>query len=92
MVYELKKRGFSVQRQWPIPIVYATLQFDEGFRADLIVNDLVIVELKSVETLARVHAKQLLTYIRLANKKLGLLVNFGEALIKNGIRRVVNGL
>ena len=92
MVYELKKRGFIVQRQWPIPIVYATLQFDEGFRADLIVNDLVIVELKSVETLARVHAKQLLTYIRLANKKLGLLVNFGEALIKNGIRRVVNSL
>lgn len=92
MAYELKKRGLIVQRQLPIPIVYESMQFDEGFRADLVVNDLVIVELKSVETLARVHSKQLLTHIRLANKKLGLLINFGEALIKTGIKRVVNGL
>ena len=92
MAYELKKRGLIVQRQLPIPIVYESMQFDEGFRADLVVNDLVIVELKSVEMLARVHSKQLLTHIRLANKKLGLLINFGEALIKTGIKRVVNGL
>ena len=92
MAYELKKRGLIVQRQLPIPIVYESIQFDEGFRADLVVNDLVIVELKSVEILARVHSKQLLTHIRLAKKKLGLLINFGEALIKTGIKRVVNGL
>ena len=92
MAYELKKRGLKVQRQVPIPIVYDSIQFDEGFRADLVVNDLVIVELKSIEMLARVHSKQLLTHIRLAKKKLGLLINFGEALIKDGIKRVVNGL
>lgn len=92
MAHELKKRGLKVQRQLPIPIVYESIRFDEGFRADLVVNDLVIVELKSVELLARVHSKQLLTYIRLADKKLGLLINFGEALIKTGIKRVVNGL
>jgi GxxExxY protein len=92
LAYELKKRGLSVQRQLPIPIDYDSMQFDEGFRADLVVNDLVIVELKSVEIIARVHSKQLLTYIRLAHKKLGLLINFGEALIKTGIKRVVNGL
>ncbi len=92
LAYELTRRGLSVQRQLPIPIVYASLKFDEGFRADLVVNDLVILELKSVEALARVHSKQLLTYLRLANKKLGLLINFGEALIKTGIKRVVNGL
>ena len=68
------------------------MQFDEGFRADLIVNGLVIVELKSVERFARVHAKQLLTYLKLSGLKLGLLVNFGEELIKDGIKRIVNGL
>ena len=68
------------------------MQFDEGFRADLIVNGLVIVELKSVERFAPVHAKQLLTYLKLSGLKLGLLVNFGEELIKDGIKRIVNGL
>jgi GxxExxY protein len=81
-----------VQRQVAVPIVWDGQTFDEGFRADLIVEDMVIVELKSLEKLAPVHAKQLLTYLRLADKHLGLLVNFGEALIKDGIKRVVNGL
>ena len=92
LAYELKKRGLVVVRQGPIPIVYDELTFDEGFRADLIVADKLIVELKSVENVAPVHKKQLLTYLRLADKRLGLLINFGAALIKDGISRVVNGL
>jgi GxxExxY protein len=92
LLYELTQRGLVVLRQVGIPIVYAGLEFEEGFRADLIVEDKVIVEIKSVEQIAAVHKKQLLTYLRLADKRLGLLVNFGETLIKNGISRVVNGL
>lgn len=92
LAYELKKRGLEVIRQKPIPIVYETEQFDEGFRADLVVEDKVILELKSVELLAPVHKKQLLTYVRLADKRLGLLINFGATLIKDGIKRIVNGL
>ncbi len=91
-LYELTKRGLRVLRQVGIPIVYAGLQFEEGFRADLVVEDRVIVEIKSVEQIAAVHKKQLLTYLRLADKRLGLLINFGEALIKDGVSRVVNGL
>ena len=75
-----------------MPIAYENVSFEEGFRADLHVQDKVIVELKSVEKVAPVHKKQLLTYLRLANLRLGLLVNFGEALIKDGISRVVNNL
>ena len=89
---ELEKRGLRVVRQQPVPIVFGDLKFDEGFRADLIVEDKVIVELKSVEQTAPVHKKQLLTYLRLADKRLGLLINFGSAVIKDGISRVVNGL
>ncbi len=89
---ELKKRGFEVLRQHPVPITYEGLQFEMGFRADLIVQALVIVEIKSVEELNPVHAKQLLTYLRLTNKKLGLLINFNTKLIKDGIKRIVNGL
>jgi GxxExxY protein len=92
LAHELKKRGLSAVRQHPVPISYDEIQFDEGFRADLIVEDQVIIELKSVEKLAPVHKKQLLTYLRLTEKRLGLLINFGEALIKDGISRVVNGL
>ena len=73
-------------------MVYETVRIDIGFRADLIVEDLVIVEVKSVELLAPVHKKQLLTYLRLADKRLGLLINFNTALIKDGILRIVNGL
>jgi GxxExxY protein len=92
LAYELKKRGLNVVRQQPIPVVYDELHFDEGFRADLIVNDLVIIELKSVEKIHPVHKKQLLTYLRLADRRLGLLINFGEALIKDGISRIANNL
>ncbi len=92
LAHELTERGLRVQRQAPVPIRWKDLEFEEGFRADLIVEDKVIVELKSLEKVAPVHGKQLLTYLRLMNKRLGLLVNFGEALIKNGIKRVVNGL
>ena len=89
---ELEKRGLVVVRQQPVPIIFGDLKFDEGFRADLIVEGKVIVELKSVEQSAPVHKKQLLTYLRLADKRLGLLINFGSAVIKNGISRIVNGL
>ena len=89
---ELERRGLSVQRQISIPITYRGRVLDDGFRADLIVDDKVIVELKSVERVKGVHKKQLLTYLKLSGKKLGLLINFGEALIKHGITRVVNGL
>jgi GxxExxY protein len=75
-----------------VPIVFGDLKFDEGFRADLIVEDRVIVALKSVEQIVPVHKKQLLTYLRLADKRLGLLINFGSAVIKDGISRIVNGL
>jgi GxxExxY protein len=92
LAYELRKRGLSVRRQQAIPIVYDDLEFDEGFRADLIVNDLVIIELKSVEEVARVHKKQLLTYLRLADKRLGYLINFGDELIRDGISRIANGV
>jgi len=92
LAYELKKRGLKVKRQVPVDIVYDAIKFDEGFRADLIVEDKVIVELKSVENVVPVHKKQLLTYLRLADKRLGLLINFGAELIRDGISRVVNGL
>jgi GxxExxY protein len=90
--YELRKRGLQVKAEQPIPVVYEGVHLEVGFRADLIVEDKVIVELKSVETLHPVHKKQLLTHLRLANKRLGLLINFGAFLIKDGISRVVNGL
>ncbi len=89
---ELEKRGLTVIRQKPVPIVFGDLKFDEAFRADLIGEDKVIVELKSVEQITPVHKKQLLTYLRLADKRLGLLINFGTAVIKDGISRIVNGL
>ena len=92
LAHELTKRGLETKRQVPIPIEYNNLKFQEGFRADLIVKDKIIIELKSVENIQRVHKKQLLTYLRLANKKLGLLINFGSALLKDGISRVANDL
>jgi GxxExxY protein len=92
LAYELRKRGLEVQRQVPIPIRYDELIFEEGFRADLIIQNLVIVELKSIEELAPVHSKQVLTQLRLGDKRLGLLINFGAALFKSGVKRIVNGL
>jgi GxxExxY protein len=92
LAHVLKNRGLRVKRQVPVPIVFDEIKFDEGFRADLIVEEKVIVELKSVEKVSCVHKKQLLTYLRLADKRLGLLINFGAELIRDGISRVVNGL
>ena len=88
----LKRQGLSVDRQRPIPIVFRGIHFDEGFRADLIVNDCVLVELKSVEALVNLHKKQVLTYLRLTGLRLGLLINFNAVLIKDGIRRIANGM
>ena len=92
LMHELVKWGMRVERQVLIPIRYEGVEITEGFRADLIVNGLLIVELKSIEVLLPVHKKQLLTYLRMADLKLGLLINFGEALFKTGVHRVVNGL
>lgn len=92
MAYELAKLGLRVEREKSIPVVYENLRFDIGFRLDLLVEDLVVVELKAIERLAPVHKKQLLTYLRLTRKRLGLLVNFGSDTIRNSIVRVVNGL
>ena len=92
LAHELKKRGLRVKRQVPVAIVYDDIKFDVGFRADLIIEDKVILELKSVENVVPVHKKQLLTYLRLADKRLGLLINFGAELIRDGISRVVSGL
>jgi GxxExxY protein len=89
---ELRARALTVQRQVLVPIRWDGEILDAGFRADLILNDLVIVELKSVEQIAKVHRKQLLTYLRLTDKRLGLLINFGANLMKEGLFRVVNGL
>lgn len=90
--HELAERGHVVQRQAWLPIVYKGMYFEEGFRADLVIDDAVIVELKSVERLERAHSKQLLTYLRLASKRLGLLINFGDAYFKGAVKRVVDRL
>jgi GxxExxY protein len=92
MAHELKKAGLMVMSQVPVPVIYDSEDLGVGFRADLIVEDLVIVELKAVETIQPVHPKQLLTYLKVTGKKLGLLINFNERVIKNGIRRIANGL
>ena len=87
---ELTKRGFSVERQKPQPVHYDGIVIDAGYRIDLLVNDLVIVELKAVTELAPIHQAQLTTYLKLSRKTLGLLINFNVPLIKNGIRRIAN--
>lgn len=92
LAYELEKRGLRTVRQQAVPIVYQGTRIEVGFRADLIVEDNVIVEIKSVEAIAPVHKKQLLTHLRLADKRLGLLINFNVALIKDGITRIANDM
>jgi len=89
---ELRKRGLACERQVPTSIVCRGIRFDEGFRADIVVDDKVIIELKSIERITNAHKKQLLTYLRLTDMHLGFLLNFGEALRKDGITRTVNGL
>ena len=92
MIHELRKCGLHVESQVAVPVEWDGVRLDLGFRPDLIVEYCVIVELKSIEAIARVHKKVLLTYLRLADKRLGLLINFGVELIKDGISRVVNHL
>jgi GxxExxY protein len=92
LAYELKNLGFDVKTQMGIPFFYNEIKFDCGFRLDIIVNDKVIIEIKSVEALADVHHKQLLTYLKLTNKKLGLLINFNVSHLKDSIVRIVNNL
>ncbi len=92
LAHQLRQRGFLVETQVAIPIEYHEIKFDEGFRADLIVENKVIVELKCVEKLHNAHKKQLLTYLRLSGMHLGFLLNFSEPLMKNGIIRTVNNL
>ena len=90
--YELTSRGLKVERQKALPVIWNETKMDIGFRADLIVENKVIIEVKSVEQIAVVHPKQVLTYLKITNLKLGLLINFNEPLIKTGITRIVNNL
>ena len=92
MCHELKKRGLSFARQVPVPVDYDGVRLGLGFRADLVIDDAVVLELKSVEAIAPLHKKQLLTYLRIMGKRLGLLINFNDELIRHGIFRIVNGL
>ncbi|RMG25111.1 MAG: GxxExxY protein [Bacteroidetes bacterium] len=92
LAYELMQQGLQLVRQQAIPVVWKEVKMDLGFRADLIVENKVLIEIKSVEVIAPVHQKQVLTYLKLTGIKLGLLINFNEALIKNGITRIVNKL
>lgn len=92
LTHELDKRGLHIESEVAVPVVWETVQLEVGFRADLVVEKCVIVEVKSIEQTAPVHKKQLLTYLKLSGKRLGLLINFGAPVIKDGITRVVNGL
>jgi len=89
--YELVNKGLFVECQKPIPVIYDNIEIGEAFRADIIVNDKVIIEIKSVDELNPVHYKQLQTYLKLSDKKLGLLINFNKKLLKEGIKRIING-
>jgi GxxExxY protein len=92
LAHELQKRGLRVVQQVGLPVYYEEIKLELGFRVDLIVGDKVIIEIKSVEAVAPIHKSQLLTYLRLRNLRLGLLLNFNVELMKNGMHRVVNGL
>ena len=89
---DLKRQGLSVEQQMPVPLEYNGRRFEPGFRADILVENEVILELKSVEAVSNAHKKQLLTYLRLSGLRLGFLLNFGAAMLKDGITRTVNGL
>jgi GxxExxY protein len=91
-MHELQDRNLKIERQVQVPIEYRGLRFEEGFRADIVVEKKVILELKSVEAVSNAHKKQLLTYLKLTGMKLGFLLNFGAALMKDGLVRVVNRL
>ena len=92
LAYELRQRGFLVDLQVPVPVQYRGVKFDEGYRLDLVVNGLVIVEIKSIEAVTAIHRKQILTYLRLTERPLGLILNFNVNLMKDGISRIANGM
>jgi GxxExxY protein len=87
--YELRKNGLEVAKQIALPVIYDEVKLEAGYRIDLIVNNEVIIEIKSVESLAPIHTAQVLTYLKLADKKLGLLINFNETDLKHGIKRLI---
>jgi len=91
LVFELSRNGYKAEVQKSISINYEGIIIDEGYRADIVVNDIVLIELKSVKQIEDIHLKQLLTYLRLSGRKLGLLINFNATLLKDGIKRVING-
>ena len=91
LIYELKELGLEVKHQLALPVVYKGVKLDAGYRIDMLVENKVIIEIKSVEALADIHTAQLLTYLKLKDLKLGLLINFNEVLLKNGIRMILNG-
>lgn len=91
LYYELVKFGLMVQKQKTLPLIYEEVKLEAGYRIDLLVEHKLIVEVKSVESLTDVHLAQVLTYLRLSNCKLGLLINFNTALFKNGVKRIING-
>ncbi len=92
LIYELQQLGLTVTKKIPLPVIYQTIRLDPGFRIDLMVENKVIIEVKSIESIAEVHHKQLFTYLKLSGKKLGLLVNFNSTNISHSIFRKVNGL
>ena len=92
MFFELSQTGFRVERQQPLPVVYRGIQLDCGYRLDLVVEDSVIVEVKAVDRLAAIHQAQLLSYLKLSGRQVGLLINFNVGLLKDGVRRVVKDL
>ena len=91
LAHELKKRNISAERQVKIPIIFDGVKFDEGFRADIIAGGKVVLELKSVEKVSKAHKKQVLTYLKFTDMKLGYLLNFGEELMRDGITRIIRG-
>ena len=91
LFYELKKLDLKVEKQKPLPLIYEDVKMDVGYRIDIIVEEKFIIEIKSVEALNDVHLAQILTYLRLSDCKLGMLINFNVKLLKNGVRRVING-
>ena len=92
LAYEFEQMELCFQRQVPIPVVWDDVKLDQGFRADLIVEEKVILEIKSIESIAPIHQKQVLTYLKLTDLKLGLLINFNEALLKDGVQRIANNI
>lgn len=90
LFYELTQEGLYVEKEKPMPIIYKDVKLDHGYRLDLLVENKVVVEVKTVEAFTDVHTAQVLTYLRLGNYKLGLLVNFHVAMLKNGIKRIIN--